>query len=196
MIMMSLHYWTHANSPDPTDGSKWRLNSYRLLALEVFVRDCQRRRNSSGKDPNMVSFMFYFYWTQVRLLYCPVTHLVGIVVRTTLKTVKVVTNICQSCYLYFLENQTKLRFDQDFVACWSSYFCCCTNCWTEYNASCVFGFDNNFLCNSQLVPKVVFCFRRLARLCDYKTEVWTKIVNFHLNIQPMSSTRCLSLLCL
>ena len=81
MIMIILHYWTHDNSPDPTDGSKWWLNSHRLLALEVFAEDCQRRRNSSGKDPNMVSFMFYFYWTQVRLLYCLVFHRVTAVRR-------------------------------------------------------------------------------------------------------------------
>ena len=198
--MIILHYWTHDNSPDPTDGSKWWLNSHRLMALEVLVKDCQRRRNSSGKDHDMMSYVLFLLDPGPIIVLpclslsrqCCQNH-----AENYTKFVKVVTNICQSCYLYFLPNQTKLRFDQDFVACWSFYFCCCTDCWREYYATCMFGFDINFLCcNSQLVPKVVFCFQRLARSCDYKSEFWAKIVNSNLNIQPSSSTQCLSLLCL
>ena len=93
--------------------------------------------------------------------------------------------IFQSCHLYFLSNQTQLKFNQDFKACW----CFCSCCWAEATQvneetefpTCVFGLDT-VSCAS--IHKVVF-FGKVVFKDKDKTEVWTKVESIDLKTQRM-----------
>ena len=83
--------------------------------------------------------------------------------------VKVITCVCQvlACISCPLPNQTKLKFDKDFKACWIYWF------WYPTKLTLFVEFTTR-----NLIQNFVFLSKILGELSDDETEVWTVFVEW------------------